>query len=177
MCAAAEAREGIIRAGGGAMFRADAKRRCFASWDGELRAGAALRLAGFSSGWRDCARGGCSAERCGSRAGAVFVLLRSCGSIGMSCARSRPSYVPIGMSYARSRLLFAALRQTERLAICSVPVPPWVGIAIRAFSMAVRLSDLVGSFRACAFLYGDPDGVTKRRRNAGDAENGVGGAV
>ena len=43
--------------------------------------------------------------------------------------------------------------------------------------MAVRLSDLVGSFRACAFLYGDPDGVTKRRRNAGDAENGVGGAV
>ena len=66
-----------------------------------------MRLAGFSSGWRDCARGGCSAERCGSRAGAVFVLLRSCGSIGMSCARSRPSYVPIGMSYARSRLLFA----------------------------------------------------------------------
>ena len=69
--------------------------------------------------------------------GAAFVLCRSCVFIGMSCARSRrsyvpvemscvrlmsvvrfywdvlafvlrPSYVPIGMSYVRSRLLFAA---------------------------------------------------------------------
>ena len=32
------------------------------------------------------------------------------------------------------RLLFAALRQTGRLAICSVPIPPWVVIAGSAFS-------------------------------------------
>ena len=61
------------------------------------------------------------------------------------------------------------VRQTERLAICSVPVPPWVVIAIRAFSDVAWLSGFVGSLRACAFLYGDPDG--ERR----DAENGVGG--
>ena len=53
------------------------------------------------------------------------------------------------------------VRQTERLAICFVPVPPWVVIAIRAFSDVVRLSDLAGSLRACTFLYGDPDGERK----------------
>ena len=61
------------------------------------------------------------------------------------------------------------VRQTGRLAICFVPVPPWVEIAIRAFSDVVRLSNLAGSLRACAFLYGDPDG---ERRDAG---NGGGG--
>ena len=45
---------------------------------------------------------------------------------------------------------------------------------LTAFSSAVRLSDLSGSLRACAFLYGDPDEATERR---GDAENGVGGAA
>ena len=48
----------------------------------------------------------------------------------------------------------------RRLAICFVPVPPWVVIAIRAFSDVVRLSNLAGSLQACAFLYGDPDGST-----------------
>ena len=104
--------------------------------------------------------------------GAVFVLCRSCDSIGMSCVCSRPSCVPFGMSCVcsrpscvplgiscvRSRLLFAAWRQTGRLAGCSVPVPPWVVIAIRAFSRVIRLSGLVSSLRACTFLYGDPDG-------------------
>ena len=33
--------------------------------------------------------------------------------------------------------------------------------------VAVRLSDLAGSLRACAFLYGDPDG---ERRDARDGE-------
>ena len=83
---------------------------------------------------------------------------------------SRLSYVPIDMSCVCSRLLFDAQRQTERLAECSVPIPPWVGIAISAFSMAVRLSDLVDSLRACAFLYGDPDGERRRRGNAGHGE-------
>ena len=49
-----------------------------------------LRLAGFSSGWRDCARRGCSAERCGSRAGTAFVLWRSCGfHLRRLCALAR----------------------------------------------------------------------------------------
>ena len=66
------------------------------------------------------------------------------------------------------------VRQTERLAICSVPIPPWVVIAIRAFSDVAWLSGFVGSLRACAFFYGDPDG---ERREARDAENGVGSEV
>ena len=110
-----------------------------------------------------------------------------CRSIDMSCVCSRLSYVPIDMSCVCSRLSFASVdmscvcsrllfdaqRQTERLAECSVPIPPWVGIAISAFSMAVRLSDLVGSFRACAFLYGDPDGERRdggTRRTEGHGE-------
>ena len=63
------------------------------------------------------------------------------------------------------------VRQTGRLAGCCVPIPPWVGIAGSAFSDVAWLSGFVGSLRACAFLYGDPDG--ERR----DAENGVGGAA
>ena len=35
---------------------------------------------------------------------------------------------------------------------------------------SVRLSGFVGSLRACAFLYGDPDGERRRRGNAGDGE-------
>ena len=55
------------------------------------------------------------------------------------------------------------VRQTERLAGCFVPIPPWVEIAGSAFSLVVRLSRVVGSFRDCAFLYGDPDGGRKGR--------------
>ena len=36
----------------------------------------------------------------------------------------------------------------------------WVGIAISAFSDAVRLSALFSLLLACAFLCGDPDRVT-----------------
>ena len=61
------------------------------------------------------------------------------------------------------------VRQTGRLAICSVPIPPWVVIAIRAFSDVARLSGFVGSRRACAFLYGDPDGERKGTRRTGAA--------
>ena len=85
-----------------------------------------------------------------------------------------PACVSIGMSCVRSRLLFAAWRQTGRLAGGCVPIPPWVEIAGSAFSMAVRLSGFVGSLRACAFLYGDPDGDRKGTR---ETENGVGGAA
>ena len=115
------------------------------SWDSESRAGEMLQPAGYrpAGAW--------------VRAGAG---LRGAGdSIGMFCVHSR--------------LLFDALRQAERLAGGCVSIPPWVGIAGSAFSMAVRLSDLVGSLRACAFLCGDPDG---RRRDEATG-NGVGGAA
>ena len=59
----------VVRRLTAAYVRADAKRRCSASWDRESRAVAALRPAGYSSGRGDCARGGCSAGRCGSCAG------------------------------------------------------------------------------------------------------------
>ena len=75
----------------GAFVRADAAGRSFASPVRELRAGAMLRPAGCSSGRGDCARGGRSARRCGSGMGTVFVLRRSRGSLGMSCARITPA--------------------------------------------------------------------------------------
>ena len=121
---------------------------------------------------------------------------RSCGSIGLFCARSRRSCVPVEMSCVRLMsvvrfywdvlafvrachtflsgcLMFdhacclPPVRQTERLAICFVSVPPWVVIAIRAFSDVAWLSGFVGSLRDCAFPYGDPDG---ERRDARDGE-------
>ena len=61
------------------------------------------------------------------------------------------------------------MRKKRRLAGCCVSIPPRVGIAIRAFSDAVRLSDFVGSLQACAFLYGDPDGETESAARCGYA--------
>ena len=161
-----------------ALFRAGAKMRACALQDRELRAGAMLRLAGFSAGRSVCARGGCSAGQSESIAafcvrimtGARFyrnvlrsvhayrTFLSECLAFG-----SRPSRVSIEMSCVRftpiarfyrnvlrsvhayrtflskclafgSRLLFAAERQTGRLARRCVPIPPWVGIAGSAFS-------------------------------------------
>ena len=77
-------------------------------------------------------------------------------------------YVPIGAFHVRSRLLFDAQRQTERLAECFVPIPPWVGTASSAFSKAIRLSNSVGSLRDCAFLCGDPDGKRENEETAED---------
>ena len=76
------------------------------SWDSESRAGEMLQPAGYrpAGAW--------------VRAGAG--LRGAGGSIGMSCVRSR--------------LLFDALRQAERLAGGYVSIPPWVEIAISAFS-------------------------------------------
>ena len=173
------------------MFRADAKRRCFASWDGESRAGAALRLAGFSSGWRDCARGGCSAERCGSRAGAVFVLLRSCGSIGMFYVR----LMPIVRFYWDVLCSFAPIIRSYRDVLCSI-TPAVCRIApnrtacdmFRSYSAVGRdrlstFSQRYAIIGLCKFISGLRVSLwrsrrgTKGRGNAGDAENGVGGAV
>ncbi len=65
----------------------------------------------------------------------VFVLCLSYVSIGMSLSLDlRLSCGSFGMSYVRSRLLFAAWRQTGRLAGGCVSIPPWVEIAGSAFS-------------------------------------------
>ena len=71
------------------------------------------------------------------------------------------------------------VRQTGRLALCSVPIPPWVVIAISTFSSVVRLSGFMSSLLACAFSCGDPDG---ERRDGGTrgtegTGNGVGGGA
>ena len=98
-------------------------------------------------------------------------LLQRCGSVGVSCVRSPCPCVPVAAFCARSRLLFAAQRQTDRLAICCVPIPAWVEIAFRAFSNVVRLSGVLGSLWACAFFAGDSDGVTEER--GGNSECGM----
>ena len=122
------------------LFRADAATRRFISQDRELCAGEMLRLAGCSSGRRDCARGGAV---CGA-----------CGSVGMSCVRftpgirscwsvlrsvhaghtflleclafgSRRAYVPVGMSCVWfTPVSFPLSGKERRLAVCSVPIPP-----------------------------------------------------
>ena len=59
----------------------------------------------------------------------------ACGSIQMSCVRSAPV-----IRSSRNVLCsvhaccLPPVRQTGRLAGCSVPIPPWVGIAGSAFS-------------------------------------------
>ena len=96
----------------------------------------------------------------------------SCGSIAAYCARSR-RLMRFYWNVLRqiTPVSFPLSGKERRLAGCCVPIPPWVGIAISAFSYVVRLSDLFGSLRTCAFFCGDPDGV---RRDTG---NGVGGAA
>ena len=121
----------VVRRLMAAYVRADAKRRCSASWDRESRAVAALRPAGYSSGRGDCARGGCSAGRCGSlgmfyvRITSVFAVLSRRLMFDHACCLPRE-------------------RQTGRLAICCVPIPPWVVIAIRAFSNVRTIIRLCG---------------------------------
>ena len=87
---------------------------------------------------------------------------RICGSVAAVCsARVRP-YGFVAAFCLGSRLLFDALRQTGRLAVSCVPVPPGRDRHSRVLVVSVRLSALAGSFRACAFLYGDPDGLPGR---------------
>ena len=105
----------------------------------------------------------------------VFVLCLSYVSIGMSLALDlRLSCGSLGMSCVRSRLLFDAERQTGRLAVSCVPIPRGSRSPFVRSRGALRLSASVGSLRVCAFFYGDPDRERKERR---DAENGVGGAA
>ena len=64
----------------------------------------------------------------------------------------------------------------RRLAVSCVPIPRGSGSPLVRSHDFVRLSDLFGSLLACAFLYGDPDGV-RGNAETRDTGNGVGGAV
>ena len=141
-----------------------------------------LRLAGCSSGTGVCARGGLAAGGYGSgAAGKNSSNLASLGHLplqegtwAVSITRHvlRSAYIGCAFLLERfalgSHLLFDAQRQTDRLAGGCVSIPPWVGIAARAFLSVVRLSGFASSLRDCALSYGDPDGVRGY---------GVGGAV
>ena len=151
-------------------------RRCvFASlYARELWAGAMLCLAGYSSGSGDCARGGCSAGGCGSCAGlrslyAGRAFLLEC----LVLVRAHHTFLPKCFMLDHACCL-PHERQTGRLAICSVPIPPWVVIAISAFSGCRAVIGL-GWFTSglCVSLWRSRQG-TKRR---GNAENGVGGEI
>ena len=108
-------------------------RRCvFASlYARELWAGAMLCLAGFSSGRSLGARGGlfCAAMRlCRGALWSIHVcyaFLLECFVFDHACCLPRE-------------------RQTGRLALCCVPIPPWVVIAIRAFSNVRTIIRLCG---------------------------------
>ena len=111
-----------------ALFRAGAKMRACALQDRELRAGAMLRLAGFSAGRSVCARGGCSAGQSESIAafcvrimtGARFYrnVLRSDHAccLPQSAKQDGLRYVPFlfrrgsGSPVARSRIAGAVIR-------------------------------------------------------------------
>ena len=176
-----------------ALFRAGAKMRACALQDRELRAGAMLRLAGFSAGRSVCARGGCSAGQSESIAafcvrimtGARFyrnvlrsvhayrAFLSECLAFG-----SRLSYVSIGMSCVQITPA-VCLRAPNRTACDMFRSYSAVGRDRHScvLESSVRLSDFVGSLRACAFFLWRSRRRTKGRGNAENEGDGVGGAA
>ena len=72
-----------------------------------------------------------------------------------------------------SRLLFV-LRQTGRLAVCSVPVPPGRDRHSCVLDASVRLSALVGSLRVCAFFMAISTGLPGTRGMRGTRDGGRG---
>ena len=78
----------------------------------------------------------------------LSVHVQLCGSVAVLCLGSR--------------LLFAAWRQTGRLAVACVPIPR-VEIAICTFSRCSSVICLCGFTSGWAFLYGDLDGVPGMR--------------
>ena len=139
------------------LFRADAATRRFISQDRELCAGAMLRLAGCSSGRRDCARGGsvlrgvrfCWNVLRSVYAGHTFLL--ECFALDHACC------LPHSAKQDGLRDVAFLFRRGSR--------SPFVRSRV-----AVRLSDLAGSLRDCTFSGGDPDGERRRRRERGDDE-------
>ena len=87
------------------------------------------------------------------------------GALSSVCARP---CVSVGGVCLGSRLLFAAWRQTGRLAISCVSIPPGRDRHSCVLAVLARLSALAGSLRVWPFLAGDPDELPGTRR----AENG-----
>ena len=101
--------------------------------------------------------GGCSARRCGSVAalcGRFTSAMRSCWNVLCS----------ITPAVCRMSAKQDGLRNVEFLFRRGSRSP-----VVRS-RVAVRLSGLAGLLRVCAFLYGDPDGERRRRRERGDDE-------
>ena len=135
-----------------------------------------LRLAGFSSGRGDCARGGWSAGQSKSVA-AFFVRIMTGVRFYWNVLRSIHAchaFLLECFSFDHACCL-PPVRQTERLAICCVPIPPWVEIAIRAFSN--RRFDYQFSPRFTSGLSVSSWRSRQGTKRRGNAENGVGGAA
>ena len=81
----------------------------------------------------------------------------------------RLPYISIGMFYVRPTP--AVCRTAPNRTACDRFrfYSAWVEIAIRAFSNVMRLSNLLGSLQASAFLSGDPDGRTESAARRGCA--------
>ena len=110
------------------------------------------RVLGFNAAARVCS-------------GVTFLLRRfalDCGCLYVSIVAFCVWFTPVFFPFSGKK---------RRLAIGSVSIPPWVGIAGSAFSNVVRLSDFVGSLRVCAFICGDLDGLPGTR---GTRERGYG---
>ena len=176
MCAAAEARGGIVRAGGCSMGRCSALTRRYAGVNDELvNRGPARRCV-----WPVLAPAGGIA-----RAGAVFVLLRSCGSIGMFYVR----LMPVVRFYWDVLCSFAPIIRSYRDVLCSI-TPAVCRIApnrtacdmFRSYSAVGRdRHSCVLNGRAVIGLGGFISGLCvslwrSRRRTKGRG-NGVGGAA
>ena len=118
-----------------------------------------LRLAGFSSGRGDCARGGWSAGRC--------------GSVAAVCLGSRLTlrfYWNVLPSV--HACLFSFVRKKETA--CGILRSYSVGRDRHScvLGSAVRLSGFAGSLWNCAFSGGDPDGGRGGRRTESAARCG-----
>ena len=185
-----------------ALFRAGAKMRACALQDRELRAGAMLRLAGFSAGRSVCARGGCSAGQSESIAafcvrimtGARFyrnvlrsvhayrTFLSECLAFG-----SRPSRVSIEMSCVRFTPIARFYRNVLRsVHACCLPQSAKQdglrGVAFlfrRGSGSPVARSRIAGAVIRISWFTsglrvfcGDPDGSTRGR--GGRRRRGVG---
>ena len=115
-----------------------------------------------------------------------FVSCLSYVSLEMSCVRFYPnvlrSFCACHAFLSKCPVFDHAcclppVRQTGRLAICCVSIPPWVVIAGSAFSnRRCGYPALLVHFGLARFFYGDPDG---ERRDGGtrETENGGGGAA
>ena len=84
-----------------------------------------------------------------------------CGSVAAFCVRSRLPCGSVAASGVRSRLSCSSMRKKKRLAICSVSVPRGRNRRLQVLMPFEGYRAFFGSLRACAFLYGDSDGVRK----------------